>query len=113
MDRLRNSLEDKGLSVDRVKVDVAPRLPEREPGLPPIHHPGAQEQASLGAGTADQGNNGSGHQGHGGGSAGPEVASGSITSGGTDGAEDPLAVNLAGMNYTLDASGRLRMDALA
>lgn len=114
---LRDAVAEKGVALDRIKIDLAPRLPERDLGLPSIHAHDLPP-AGLSAGFADPGNAGAGGQGQGGNAAGthgvqigPGLAS--LSEVGLGGAEDLLPIELRSLNYTIDASGRLRMDALA
>lgn len=60
IENLRSSLSDKGLSLDDVAFTIAPRLPERDLGLPPLHSPDASlgmniANGQTSAGDADSG----------------------------------------------------------
>lgn len=125
---LQDGLKEKGLSVDKIEITLAPRFPERDLGLGAIPRPRDQEPSwqsqgafgeprgaqttGLGAGSADLGGFG-GQSATGGSSQSGSRFAEQSEQGLLGGAEDLVPIQLQGLSYRVDASGRLSVDALA
>jgi flagellar hook-length control protein FliK len=118
---LRESLGEKGVSVKDIAIAMAPRLPERELGLPPVVEPGPANPApgaqgmptGPGASFAD----GRGGPASGGPGGGASQDHGSATPHGRDDAALSLPLGfepaVGGVTYTLGPDGRVGVTALA